>query len=262
MTADLTSVAVYERPIHASIERVWENVHDWEHLPWLHSGSFDSIELIENGDWGWRARIGVPQGREILLELVLDGDGRYVSRTLEGPGAGTEIWTTLSPKGADRTDIRIEFLVPGVPESAAGRVGARFTKLYTQLWDEDEAMMQRRTALLARVRSGEPPPALDLGPEDEARARAPFGVEFGGARYRVVLVSGELLAHSAVCPHWLGPLDEGEVADGAVTCPWHGYRFDVRSGRRCDAESPMRLPPAPSVVVDSSSGRVRLEAVR
>jgi nitrite reductase/ring-hydroxylating ferredoxin subunit len=255
-------VAVYERPIHASIERVWENVHDWEHLPWLHAGSFEKIELIESGDWGWRARIGVSHDREILLELVLDDDDRYVSRTLEGPGAGTEIWTTLTPNGADRTDIRVEFLVPGVPESAASGVGAGFTKLYTKLWDEDEAMMQRRTALLARERSGEAPPALDLGPEDEVRARAPFGVEMGGARYRVVLVSGELVAHSAVCPHWLGPLDEGELVDGAVTCPWHGYRFDVKSGQRCDAESPMRLPPAPSVVVDIFSGRVRLTVAR
>jgi nitrite reductase/ring-hydroxylating ferredoxin subunit len=33
-------------------------------------------------------------------------------------------------------------------------------------------------------------------------------------------------AASAVCPHWGGPLGEGRVtADGALTCPWHGWQF-------------------------------------
>ena len=33
-------------------------------------------------------------------------------------------------------------------------------------------------------------------------------------------------AASAVCPHWGGPLGEGKVsADGCLTCPWHGWRF-------------------------------------
>jgi nitrite reductase/ring-hydroxylating ferredoxin subunit len=262
MGRDLTRVAVYERPIHASIERVWENVHDWEHLPWLHASSFDSIELVDRGDWGWRARIGLPpDDRKILLELVLSGQDRYVSRTVEGPGAGSEIWTTLSPVGPDRTDIRVEFLVPDVPAEAADKLGAGFTALYTRLWDEDEAMMQRRTSLLARGRSREAPAPLDLGTLAEVRDRTPFRVEFGGAPFRLVLVAGELLAHAAICPHWLGPLDEGEVEDGCVTCPWHGYRFDVESGARRDAQSPMRLAPAPRVVLDPTSGRVRLEAV-
>lgn len=33
-------------------------------------------------------------------------------------------------------------------------------------------------------------------------------------------------AASAVCPHWGGPLGEGKVQpNGALTCPWHGWRF-------------------------------------
>lgn len=256
-------MAVYERRVHASLERVWENVHDWEHLPWLHAASFRRIALVSRGDWGWKARIGlVPRG-EILLELVRDGDDRYVSRTLEGPGAGTEIWTTLSPVSADCTDIRVEFLVPGVAPDAAAPVGDRFVALYTRLWDEDEGMMQRRTALLARrghaaAAGGAAPEPMDLGPEERVRARVPFPVDFGGGRFRVVRVGAALVAHATVCPHWLGPLDDSEVVSGCVTCPWHGYRFDVRSGARRDAASPMRLAAAPRVVVEA--GRVRLEA--
>ena len=32
------------------------------------------------------------------------------------------------------------------------------------------------------------------------------------------------------CSHRGGPLSEGDVRDGCVTCPWHGSRFDLRSG--------------------------------
>ena len=37
-----------------------------------------------------------------------------------------------------------------------------------------------------------------------------------------------------VCPHRGGPLDEAPVEAGCLTCPWHGYRFDVRTGRSAD----------------------------
>jgi nitrite reductase/ring-hydroxylating ferredoxin subunit/uncharacterized membrane protein len=35
------------------------------------------------------------------------------------------------------------------------------------------------------------------------------------------------------CTHRSGPLHEGEVADGRVTCPWHGSEFDLETGSVC-----------------------------
>ena len=35
--SELVIAAVYKREVAASLERVWENVYDWEHLPFLHS---------------------------------------------------------------------------------------------------------------------------------------------------------------------------------------------------------------------------------
>jgi len=32
------------------------------------------------------------------------------------------------------------------------------------------------------------------------------------------------------CPHRGGPLSEGEVEGGEVTCPWHGSEFGLRTG--------------------------------
>ena len=42
------------------------------------------------------------------------------------------------------------------------------------------------------------------------------------------------------CPHQGGPLAEGDVFDGAVTCPWHSWSFSLETGQ-CD------LPNGPSV---------------
>ena len=255
---DLATVARYQRRIRASPDRVWENVRDWEHLPWLHAESFRAIDLEESGDWGWRARIGLHGGAEIRLELVIEG-ARYVSRTLEGPGAGGEIWTTVTPHAPDQTDIEVEFRVPGVAPEHRDAVGDGFLRLYTQLWDEDEAMMRERARELARSgdTSDTSEEALDLGPEASLREALPKDLVLGGRPYRIVDLAGELVVYATACPHWLGPLP-APASDGTVTCPWHGYRFDVRNGARCDAKSPMRLSPPPRL--ERHEGRLRLVA--
>ncbi|MGH9022015.1 MAG: Rieske (2Fe-2S) protein [Acidimicrobiia bacterium] len=54
----------------------------------------------------------------------------------------------------------------------------------------------------------------------------------GGTEVAVFNVGGELLACEAACPHRGGPLTEGTVRSGVLTCPRHWWRFDLRSGRR------------------------------
>ena len=43
-------------------------------------------------------------------------------------------------------------------------------------------------------------------------------------------VAGTLHALDGVCPHQGGPLGQGQLSAGVVTCPWHGWQFDVASG--------------------------------
>ena len=88
---------------------------------------------------------------------------------------------------------------------------------------------------------------------------APFAVEFAGRPFRVVRLGDALVAHSTLCPHWLGPLEQAPAPDGSLQCPWHGYRFDLASGRGCGAAAALRLLPAPRVVI-GADGRARLEA--
>ncbi|HEX6489510.1 MAG TPA: Rieske 2Fe-2S domain-containing protein [Candidatus Dormibacteraeota bacterium] len=56
-------------------------------------------------------------------------------------------------------------------------------------------------------------------------------VDAGGMPALLVRRQGELCAIGAVCSHAGGPLDEGELNGDTVTCPWHGSRFSVCSGR-------------------------------
>ena len=46
-------------------------------------------------------------------------------------------------------------------------------------------------------------------------------------------VDGEFHALDGVCPHAGGPLGEGALNGNIVTCPWHGWQFDVTSGQHC-----------------------------
>ena len=47
----------------------------------------------------------------------------------------------------------------------------------------------------------------------------------------------------------------GEVGidQGLVECPWHGYKFDVKS-RECISGAKCKLAPAPTISIDDESG--------
>lgn len=55
----------------------------------------------------------------------------------------------------------------------------------------------------------------------------------GGRVIALFNVDGKLYALDGVCPHAGGPLGEGILAGPVITCPWHGWQFDVTTGRHC-----------------------------
>lgn len=61
-------------------------------------------------------------------------------------------------------------------------------------------------------------------------------------------VDGTFHALDGVCPHQGGPLGKGQMAGCIVTCPWHGWQFDVRTGQH--QLSPSATQPAFSVKQD------------
>ncbi len=251
----LARAGVYRRHVKASLARIWENVFDWEHLPSLHARDFAACTLIESGAWGWRVRLVNQPGDETkaqILELHADRRAhRYCVTTLEGPGAGSEIRVQLAPTAPRETDVTVEFHVHEAAPARLDAIGRRYVEVYERLWDEDEAMMIARERALARRRKarGATATPVRLGGVDDVRARLPVMAVFGGQRFRIVEIDGDMVAHAVTCPHWLGPLEDAPVVAGAVTCPWHGYAFDVRTGA-CVSGQALRLAPAPQVVVE------------
>jgi nitrite reductase/ring-hydroxylating ferredoxin subunit len=55
-------------------------------------------------------------------------------------------------------------------------------------------------------------------------------VRAGETEIALANVSGELYAVQGHCLHLEGPLGEGVLEDGVLTCPWHGWQYDVRTG--------------------------------
>lgn len=59
-------------------------------------------------------------------------------------------------------------------------------------------------------------------------------VDNGGKPVAIANVGGTYYAIAGECPHQGGPLAEGELEGDIVTCPWHNFRFDFKSGRTLD----------------------------
>ena len=57
-----------------------------------------------------------------------------------------------------------------------------------------------------------------------------FPVEANGKEIALFNANGKVCAIYAVCPHQGGPLAEGGLDGTVVTCPWHGWQFDVATG--------------------------------
>jgi methionine sulfoxide reductase heme-binding subunit len=66
---------------------------------------------------------------------------------------------------------------------------------------------------------------FDNIPENRAKV-----VTLGRERVAVFRHSGKVSALSNVCRHQNGPLGEGRIIDGCVTCPWHGYQYQPETG--------------------------------
>jgi nitrite reductase/ring-hydroxylating ferredoxin subunit/uncharacterized membrane protein len=95
-------------------------------------------------------------------------------------------------------------------------------------------------------------PVLDADEVPEGRA---VGADVGGVRLLLVRDGGEVRALAARCTHRGGPLDEGPVADGCVTCPWHGSRFELATGAVVQGPATAPQPDYETRVVD---GRVEV----
>jgi nitrite reductase/ring-hydroxylating ferredoxin subunit/uncharacterized membrane protein len=105
--------------------------------------------------------------------------------------------------------------------------------------------------------------AYRSGPEDFATALAsadlpegkPRRVEVQGQPILLVRSGEKLFAVGAVCSHYGAPLEEGELVDGTIQCPWHASRFALEDGRVREGPA---CAPLPNYEVRVSGGQVQV----
>lgn len=59
----------------------------------------------------------------------------------------------------------------------------------------------------------------------------------GGRIVALFNVDGKFFALDGICPHQGGPLGQGSLTGCIVTCPWHGFQFDVTTGQHQTSRS-------------------------
>lgn len=75
---------------------------------------------------------------------------------------------------------------------------------------------------------------------DEIGAGSSKIVDVNGNSVAVWNLNGNYYAFQNVCPHRGGPVGEGEVEGNIITCPWHGFRFNVMTGA-CEHNAAMKI---------------------
>lgn len=83
-------------------------------------------------------------------------------------------------------------------------------------------------------------------------------VQLGDIRVLLANVDGDVYALGDRCPGSVLPLSAGELDGNIVTCPWHGERFDARSGRRLQENGRRRGEDAPFYPLAIKDGEIHV----
>lgn len=64
----------------------------------------------------------------------------------------------------------------------------------------------------------------------ELEEKKPLRLAEGEHDILLVLIEGKVMAFRNQCPHMSMPLHEGQIEGSVITCPWHGFQFDLSTG--------------------------------
>jgi nitrite reductase/ring-hydroxylating ferredoxin subunit/DMSO/TMAO reductase YedYZ heme-binding membrane subunit len=71
---------------------------------------------------------------------------------------------------------------------------------------------------------------VEVGSFHEIPDNGAVTIGAGGERIAIFRYGNKVSAVSNVCRHQGGPLGEGRIVDGCITCPWHGYQYAPQNG--------------------------------
>lgn len=81
---------------------------------------------------------------------------------------------------------------------------------------------------------------MKVGEMSTLTADKPLRASLGSEKILIFLVNGAPIATPARCPHAHGPLHQGEICGTVLTCPWHGWSFDLVTGE-CEEDPDLLL---------------------
>jgi nitrite reductase/ring-hydroxylating ferredoxin subunit len=156
----------------------------------------------------------------------------------------------------------LRILLFGRPNGIRARLLGRADSSQSRLQDDGTGWKPQEEAMEVGERS------LSLGLEAPKDVTPPEGFEvvlhkdalpagqlveiiIAGTAIAVANVDGTFHAISNTCPHAEGPLGEGALEGHVVTCPYHAWEFDVRSGS-CLTDSTMEVETYEVQVVDNA----------
>jgi nitrite reductase/ring-hydroxylating ferredoxin subunit len=97
---------------------------------------------------------------------------------------------------------------------------------------------------------------IEAAPESDVPAGQKTCVEAAGFPLVLCNVAGKLFAAINICPHAGLPIGDGDLAGKTLTCPYHGYTYNVETGKNIDDADDMPLTTFPIRVVD---GKIEVE---
>ena len=79
--------------------------------------------------------------------------------------------------------------------------------------------------------------------KSELQPGAGKSVKVDGHDIAIFNLDGSFYAISNTCAHRGGPLGEGDLSGKEVTCPWHGWTYDVTTGNATHTAASVKTYP-------------------
>lgn len=242
----------YEKLIPYPFDVVLSQYFDYEHIAHVHPTTLGEYRLVERAgnrivyDQIWPAGLF---GRRRVSRVAQEffPPNRTTFEFMAGRHRGTRVETTLtqapSDEAGDGTLVREIYHVPGLPNWAWLRPLVRpfMVRVIERVWDEDlgvevcyggwPGIPGREVAPAEGIGVTPGGTIHDIGKAAEFPAGCARSIQVDGAEVAVFAHDGQRFALGNRCPHTGGPLSLGKIEGGAVVCPWHGARFDLKTGR-------------------------------
>ena len=81
---------------------------------------------------------------------------------------------------------------------------------------------------------------IDAGPAENLGENDALEVLVGGQVVAIFRTQAGLFAIDGMCAHQGGPIAEGTVENGCVTCPWHGWQYELATGIQTINRQPLQ----------------------